>query len=112
MITTYMNHQDLNEQDYLWNQLNEIFDGYTVIDNQLVEVDNISNDNNLPQTIQKLEIQSIKNALRAYDGNVTHSANALGIGRTNMIAKMKKYDIKYRIVSSSAGDAVVFAPPS
>lgn len=105
-------NSELNEQDYLWNQLNEIFDGYAVIDSQLVEVSNVSPDDSLPQTIKKLEIQSIKNALRQYEGNVTHSANALGIGRTNMIAKMRKYDIKYRIVSSTSGDVVVFAPPS
>ena len=66
----------------------------------------------LPTTIEKLEQNSIRNALTKFEGNVTHSANALGLGRTNLIAKMRKYNIKSRTVPSSVDDDAVADHPS
>ena len=90
------------EQDALWESLNELFDEKTAITNELLEISAVGND--LPTTIERLEKSSIRNALVKFEGNVTHSANALGLGRTNLIAKMRKYNIKSRTDFSSSDD--------
>tara|TARA_Y100001933_G_C18906551_1_gene524830 strand:- start:851 stop:1081 length:231 start_codon:yes stop_codon:yes gene_type:complete len=48
---------------------------------------------NLPEEVSELEINSITNALDACEGNQTKAAKLLGLGRTNLIAKIKKYKI-------------------
>ena len=47
----------------------------------------------LPEQIEVLERDSILTALSNYNGNRTLAAKELGIGRTNLIAKIKKYEI-------------------
>jgi DNA-binding NtrC family response regulator len=47
----------------------------------------------LPQKVENLEIESIETALNKFDGNQTKAADMLGIGRTCLIAKMKKYGL-------------------
>ena len=44
----------------------------------------------LPSKLEKMEKDAIQNALYEYDGNQTLAARKLGIGRTCLIAKMKK----------------------
>ena len=47
----------------------------------------------LPEEIAVLEKKRITNALEHNEGNRTKTADQLGIGRTNLIAKLKKYDL-------------------
>ena len=44
----------------------------------------------LPEKLERLEKNDIQNALYETDGNQTLAAKRLGIGRTCLIAKMKK----------------------
>ena len=46
----------------------------------------------LPQKLKVIEIKRIKLALEQ-EKNHTHAARSLGIGRTNLLAKMKKYNL-------------------
>jgi transcriptional regulator with PAS, ATPase and Fis domain len=46
----------------------------------------------LPQELKVIEIKRIKLALEQ-EKNHTHAAKSLGIGRTNLLAKMKKYNL-------------------
>lgn len=52
-------------------------------------------DESLPAEVESLEKTRILNALETANGNRTHAAKILGIGRTNLIAKIKKYNILY-----------------
>ena len=47
----------------------------------------------LPNKIETLERTSIEDALIVYEGNRSKAAKSLGIGRTNLIAKIKKYKL-------------------
>ncbi len=47
----------------------------------------------LPEEIAILERKRITNALENNLGNRTKTAVELGIGRTNLIAKLRKYDL-------------------
>jgi len=47
----------------------------------------------LPEKLERLEKNDIQNALYETDGNQTLAAKRLGIGRTCLIAKMKKYGL-------------------
>ena len=47
-------------------------------------------ENTLPSKLEKMEKDAIQNALYECDGNQTLAARRLGIGRTCLIAKMKK----------------------
>jgi|TARA_B100000282_G_scaffold294807_1_gene272700 transcriptional regulator with PAS, ATPase and Fis domain len=46
----------------------------------------------LPEELKIIEIKRIKLALEM-EKNHTHAARSLGIGRTNLLAKMKKYNL-------------------
>ena len=70
------------EQDLLWDSLNDAFPAVPVV----YKTD-------LNEELETLERGCIKNALDAVDGNRTKAANMLNIGRTCLIAKMKKYEI-------------------
>ena len=48
---------------------------------------------NLPKILENIEIEHITEALERYAGNRTKAANSLGIGRTNLIKKLKKYEL-------------------
>jgi DNA-binding NtrC family response regulator len=43
--------------------------------------------------LAKIERQAIYEKFNEFDGNRTKTANALGIGRTNLIKKLKKYGL-------------------
>jgi len=70
------------EQDLLWDSLDDAFPAVPVV----YKTD-------LNEELETLERGCIKNALDAVDGNRTKAANMLNIGRTCLIAKMKKYEI-------------------
>ena len=92
IITTYMK-EPLSEQDYLWESL-KCFEEIAEIKNELAEITALAqgtiDDGNLKDTVDLLEQKAIEKSLELHKGNITHSAKALGIGRTNLIAKMKK----------------------
>ncbi|MDA8897309.1 helix-turn-helix domain-containing protein [bacterium] len=70
------------EQDALWQSLDEAFPAVPVV----YKTD-------LNEQMETLERDCIENALEAVEGNQTKAADMLSIGRTCLIAKMKKYNI-------------------
>ena len=70
------------EQDYIWDALDDAFPAVPVV----YKTD-------LNEELSKLERGCIENALEAVEGNQTKAADMLSIGRTCLIAKMKKYEI-------------------
>ena len=42
-------------------------------------------------------MDALESALEKYEGNRTKAAEELGIGRTNLIAKIRKYNIKVSV---------------
>jgi transcriptional regulator with PAS, ATPase and Fis domain len=72
------------EQDYIWDVLDEAF---PMADNSTVYKTDLNAE------LETLERGCIENALDAVDGNQTKAASMLNIGRTCLIAKMKKYEI-------------------
>ena len=71
--------EEESEQDALWRLTGEL---------EFRSIDN------LPEAISQLEKDNIVQALEKHTGNRTKAAEDLGIGRTNLIAKIKKYKIK------------------
>ena len=71
------------EQDALWEMLGEL-ESIQLIDN-------------LPKAVSELEQSNIVQALEKYEGNRTKAAEKLGIGRTNLIAKIRKYNINVTV---------------
>ena len=70
------------EQDLIWQSLDDAFPAVPIV----YKTD-------LNEELAKLERGCIENALDAVDGNQTKAANMLNIGRTCLIAKMKKYEL-------------------
>tara|TARA_B100001057_G_scaffold482520_1_gene558006 strand:+ start:8500 stop:8733 length:234 start_codon:yes stop_codon:yes gene_type:complete len=70
----------LSEQDYIWAALDDL---------QPAPRETLK----LPKAVTELETEEISHALAVHKGNRTRAANALGIGRTNLIAKMRKYEM-------------------
>lgn len=70
------------EQDLIWQSLDDAFPAVPIV----YKTD-------LNEELAKLERGCIENALDAVDGNQTKAAGMLNIGRTCLIAKMKKYEI-------------------
>jgi len=67
------------EQQYFYKMFDDIYkDNCTV---------------SLIEKTEKLEKDSIRNALYEANGNRTLAAKKLGIGRTCLLAKMRKYNI-------------------
>ena len=80
MIINTVMKDEIKEQEYFYNMFNEMWP------HALEPID-------LKTEVEKYEIDSITDALMQFDGNQTKAAHALSIGRTCLIAKMKKYDI-------------------
>jgi|TARA_B110000967_G_scaffold6955_1_gene6975 transcriptional regulator with PAS, ATPase and Fis domain len=76
------------EQDAMFQIFREIFD-----ESRSVEPIVIPND--LKDVIEKYERQHIMDALEHYEYNQTKASKCLGIKRTTLIAKMKKFEIIY-----------------
>jgi len=72
------------EQDYIWDVLD---DAFPMADNSTVYKTDLN------AQLETLERECIENALDAVDSNQTKAASMLNIGRTCLIAKMKKYEI-------------------
>ena len=70
------------EQDFLWSALDDLVP---------ISVDNMRID--LNAELAELERSSIKNSLDTCDQNQTRAAKMLNVGRTALIAKMKKYEL-------------------
>lgn len=67
------------EQDYIW----EALDYFNTSDTET----------SLSQEVENMERERITTALEMHEGNRSHAASALGIGRTLLIHKIKKYDL-------------------
>ena len=76
-----MKEEEESEQDALWRASGELIFEFAI--------------DNLPEAISQLELENIVQALEKYRGNKTKAAEDLGIGRTNLIAKLRKYKIKF-----------------
>ena len=74
------NIEELSEQGYLWAALDDLKQP-------------IRETLKLPKAVTELETEEISHALEVHNGNRTRAADALGIGRTNLIAKMRKYEL-------------------
>ena len=74
------------EQDAMFQIFREIFD-----ESRTVEPIVIPND--LKDVIEKYERQHIMDALEHHEYNQTKASKCLGIKRTTLIAKMKKFEI-------------------
>ena len=69
------------EQDALWKICGELAEYHEELQFETA----------LPDEVEMLERDRISDALAKCEGNQTKAANLLKIGRTNLIAKMKKY---------------------
>jgi transcriptional regulator with PAS, ATPase and Fis domain len=84
-----MNHK--TEQDFIWDTLDEIFpnttsDIYPDLEQKCT----------LDTELREKESYMIRDALNLCDYNQTHTASALGIGRTNLIARCKRLGISLK----------------
>ena len=74
----------MKDVDAMWDLLEDVFPTGGTED--MYKTD-------LAKDVERLERESIKDALSACEGNQTKTAKMLGLGRTNLIAKLKKYNI-------------------
>ena len=70
------------EQDALWKICDDLAEYHEELEYETA----------LPDEVEMLERDRISNALAKTEGNQTKAAKLLKIGRTNLIAKMKKYN--------------------
>jgi transcriptional regulator with PAS, ATPase and Fis domain len=77
-----MSKEELTEQEAMWELLETTFPGK---DHNLVI--------NLPNELAELEKNKLMQVLEFHDWNKSRAAKDLGIGRTNLIAKIKKYEL-------------------
>ena len=73
------------EQDFIWDSLDELFPNTT--SNIYPHIDE---KHTLDAELKEKESYMIIDALNLCDYNQTHTASALGIGRTNLIARCKR----------------------
>ena len=76
------------EQDAMFDLFEEIFDESSRAEATLIPSD-------LKNVIEKYERRHILDALEHYEYNQTKASRRLGIKRTTLIAKMKKFEIIY-----------------
>lgn len=75
-------------------QLSSDYDEHNLIMDQVADhFDTYQFNERLPLELEKIERQAIYEKFNEFDGNRTKTANALGIGRTNLIKKLKKYGL-------------------
>ena len=74
-------NRNREEQEALWKICGELAEYHEEIEFETA----------LPDEVEMLERQKISNALAKTEGNQNRAAKLLKIGRTNLIAKMKKY---------------------
>ena len=73
------NHE---EQEWIWSQFDSLQGESKIHDVP-----------SLPEELEQFEIKRIKLALVGNDYNRTKTAEELGIGRTRLIAKLRKYEL-------------------
>lgn len=81
-----MTSNDKSEQDVMFEMVEEIFDEDRVADRLLIPDD-------LKYVVEKYERNYILEALEQFEYNQTKASKRLGIKRTTLIAKMKKFKI-------------------
>jgi len=54
----------------------------------------VTKTHDLGKMLQVFEQEQLRSALQLFNGNRTHTAEYLNISRTNLIAKIKKYNIE------------------
>jgi transcriptional regulator with PAS, ATPase and Fis domain len=74
----------MTEQDVFFNTFDEM---WTEKEIQHVYAENLN------EQLETLELNCIETALQAHNGNRTKAAQLLNIGRTCLLAKMKKYNL-------------------
>lgn len=74
----------MDEQTHLWNALEDAFPTGDIVQATFRT--------DLPEQVASLEKDAITQALDLTEGNRTRAASMLNIGRTCLIAKMKKYE--------------------
>jgi transcriptional regulator with PAS, ATPase and Fis domain len=78
--------QRINEQEYFFNMFEEMWGAHGEILPEDVQY-------SLCNELETIERERITNALKLASGNQTKAAISLDIGRTALIAKMKKYKL-------------------
>ena len=76
----------LKEQDYFYKMFDEMWGSAGEVLPEEVQY-------SLSKELESLERERIVNALKFANGNQTKAAQSLDIGRTALIAKMKKYKL-------------------
>lgn len=79
-------YQRINEQAYFFDMFEEMWGSPGELLPDDVQY-------SLCEELKALERERITNALKLFSGNQTKAAHALNVGRTALIAKMKKYNI-------------------
>jgi len=84
--TTNEKQQRINEQAYFFEMFEDMWGSHGEILPDDVQY-------SLCAELEALERERITNALKLASGNQTKAAQTLDVGRTALIAKMKKYNI-------------------
>ena len=84
--TTNEQQQRINEQAYFFEMFEDMWGSHGEILPDEVQY-------SLCAELEALERERITNALKLASGNQTKAAQTLDVGRTALIAKMKKYNI-------------------
>ena len=83
--TTKEHEQRVEEQKYFYTMFDEMWGGGEVLPHEIQY--------SLCAELEEIERERITNALKLASGNQTKAALSLDIGRTALIAKMKKYKL-------------------
>ena len=65
----------------------------TITKDTIRKISNLAKISIADQEVEKLEVKRIRLSLEQNQGNRTRTADELGIGRTNLIAKLRKYNL-------------------
>ena len=85
--TTNEQQQRINEQAYFFDMFEEMWGSHGEILPEDVQY-------SLCEELESIERERIVNALKLTVGNQTKAAQILDVGRTALIAKMKKYNLQ------------------
>lgn len=85
--TTNEQHQRINEQAYFFNMFDEMWGSHGDIMPEETQY-------SLCDELESIERERITNALKLASGNQTKAAQSLDLGRTTLLAKMKKYNLQ------------------
>ena len=77
----------LKEQQYFYDMFDEMWGSHGDIMPEEIQY-------SLCDELESIERERITNALKLASGNQTKAAQSLDIGRTTLLAKMKKYNLQ------------------